>query len=831
MAEFNFHLNRQGPRGAQGVQGEQGFSPSITINSNTANEFTLLITNESDSFVTPNLRGDQVEDLGGTYLRFNQETKQMYAGFADVATEEQRGEVLLASDEDIELGSSGVVVTADQLRDAIDAAIESSGGDIEALRTELQGAIDNLTLSISTETTQRTLADNALSARIDSEVSTRESADTALSARIDNIVIPDISNLATKDELADVEAEIPDVSDFLTTTNVSTVALTGNYNDLSNKPVIPDVSNFATTTQLNQETSTRASEDARIEAKVDSIVVNDGNLTINVNGSSVGAFSANQVGDTTVNITTATQITDLSGGSALVTAVSDLEDQVTTLESQVTLIDDYYVSKQTDLTTTITSSDTVVPTSGAVSRALQNISVSTATTTTPGIVQPDGTSIVINNGIISATATGGVQIDDTTTTTNATWSSSKIDTSIKAGDLATLETVTENFLSNDAIVAGDNITIETTTVTTGTTEQTRLTISAEGSETTSADLTIPGLETFGHIVIGTNGFTNIGDYGYCETTIDTGLQDSDPCVVQIRGKFANSSFNNKQQFRLSLRGSDTGGTPASMELSGQSLTEWTGSTSVNLATFPAENVDSSGESYNRSVITYRFEFSGTSVVIKYKFDPSDTFTTLATKTLTHTFRSSSIGMNLLGQSYNGRNAQGVIYTEGTQIEDGNGNILWTPRVKGKVEAAVSSQSIDNIVLTTQAEYNTTAVSATTQYMITDGEEPLSQNLSNLNSAGMDTLVDSIVPDYSSEVDISGSLPFAAPTAGFVYIVLRFGTSVQYRLSVNGVECAMGYGGTNTSAQSSSGRFVAKGDVVTATGDIVKLAFYPLKGVN
>ena len=50
--------------------------------------------------------------------------------------------------------------------------------------------------------------------------------------------IPDVSNFITKD--------VNDLTYYTLTSNLSTVATSGNYNDLSNKPTIPDVSNFIT---------------------------------------------------------------------------------------------------------------------------------------------------------------------------------------------------------------------------------------------------------------------------------------------------------------------------------------------------------------------------------------------------------------------------------------------------------------------------------------------------------------------------------------------------------------------------------------------------------
>lgn len=104
-AKFNFYLNRQGPRGQKGEKGDQGFSPSITVNTNTADEYTLLIQNEYDSFVTDNIR-PTYDDRGGTYVRVDRDNNVQYFGTADIATTANYGEVKLATEDDVATGST-----------------------------------------------------------------------------------------------------------------------------------------------------------------------------------------------------------------------------------------------------------------------------------------------------------------------------------------------------------------------------------------------------------------------------------------------------------------------------------------------------------------------------------------------------------------------------------------------------------------------------------------------------------------------------------------------------------------------------------------------------
>lgn len=60
-AKFHIKLNQQGPegkQGPQGIQGVDGISPSISVESSTQNNYQLRVTTAYNTFVTPNLKGD-----------------------------------------------------------------------------------------------------------------------------------------------------------------------------------------------------------------------------------------------------------------------------------------------------------------------------------------------------------------------------------------------------------------------------------------------------------------------------------------------------------------------------------------------------------------------------------------------------------------------------------------------------------------------------------------------------------------------------------------------------------------------------------------------------
>lgn len=128
MANFNFFLNRQGIQGRKGEKGDTGFSPTISVGTDTLDEYKLIIANESNSFETPNLRGNiNIQDNGGTYLRYDTETKQISAQSIDAATAGTLGGVRLSTEADIvEMGADSVVTPSD-VADALPLYLEGEG--------------------------------------------------------------------------------------------------------------------------------------------------------------------------------------------------------------------------------------------------------------------------------------------------------------------------------------------------------------------------------------------------------------------------------------------------------------------------------------------------------------------------------------------------------------------------------------------------------------------------------------------------------------------------------------------------------------------------------
>lgn len=129
MVDFNFCINRQGIRGRKGDKGADGFTPTISESVNTADEYKLQITNQFNEFETPNLRGNiNVLDNGGSYLKYDSETKQISADTIDAATVDAIGGVVLSTNEKFAIGDETSVLTPALLRDNLTSMIEVTDG-------------------------------------------------------------------------------------------------------------------------------------------------------------------------------------------------------------------------------------------------------------------------------------------------------------------------------------------------------------------------------------------------------------------------------------------------------------------------------------------------------------------------------------------------------------------------------------------------------------------------------------------------------------------------------------------------------------------------------
>lgn len=590
MADFNFHLNRQGPQGVQGIQGEPGFSPNIIVDTNTAAEYKLLITTESGSFVTDNLRGSAVDDQGGTYMRYDPETQGMYAGDADMATSTTYGTVMIASDEDADAGIGIGVVSAEQMADYVSTAVSGiTAGDGEITLVQGANTLGSFTVNQSTPTTisiptASSPNDGVLTIQRNGRTLSSFSANSSTSVTV-NIDVP-----------TDTE-DLTNSAGFLSAVDLADVAISGSYNDLINKPVIPtvptnvsaftndagylvssDLAGYVQSTTLATVATTGSYADLLNKPTIPS-VANDGTLSIYQEGVLKGTFTADQAGNTTINLTdggssieTSTTLTSSSTDDTVPTSktvydfveneISGIQEPVvtngvgiyvtttatTTGATRYTVgglnptastrgmirIDDDTIKfvqsggSDTDIikvntSTTLTSSSThgEVPTSKTVYDALQSVNVSPATTTTLGTVQPDNTTIVVdNNGVISTSST------IPTTSTMSTAITAATSTMVTSSTVSSIVTLTQ--AEYDALTTPDANTFYSIT-------NAPATALADLSNCTRPYIT----ESY---VNGTSGY-NVYSNGYCEQWGRVNISSSTAQTITLLKPYADSNFN------------------------------------------------------------------------------------------------------------------------------------------------------------------------------------------------------------------------------------------------------------------------------------------------
>lgn len=115
--EITIKLNKQGPQGKVGPQGEPGFSPYIGVANDTPSQYILKITNEEGEYLTPNLKAN-IPLGGGTgdVLTKNSNVDGDCSFKAlPYATTGQQGVVYLATTEEALLGDPDYAITGEVL--------------------------------------------------------------------------------------------------------------------------------------------------------------------------------------------------------------------------------------------------------------------------------------------------------------------------------------------------------------------------------------------------------------------------------------------------------------------------------------------------------------------------------------------------------------------------------------------------------------------------------------------------------------------------------------------------------------------------------------------
>lgn len=190
--EITIKLNKQGPQGLTGPQGEPGFSPVIEVSEETPTSYRLSIQTISGSYETPNLKANF--PLGGyvnqVLVKQSNADGDATWDYIPYATTETTGGLTLATEDDVVVGSDKAI-TGDILAKVVADFNTALGNYVDKTSTQsISGAKtfnNNLTVGDS-----YTLSTHYLNAR-SGEIGANGT--TVIAKENDEVSIPGYSSL------------------------------------------------------------------------------------------------------------------------------------------------------------------------------------------------------------------------------------------------------------------------------------------------------------------------------------------------------------------------------------------------------------------------------------------------------------------------------------------------------------------------------------------------------------------------------------------------------------------------------------------------------------
>ena len=198
---------------------------------------------------------------------------------------------------------------------------QTGNGISSVAKTSTEGNVDTYTITYTDASTSTFTVTNGTNGKngISPIVTAEGSGSNVLIHVTDSTGTHTYTIPTTSGEVTQVNADwnaASGVAQILNKPTLSTVATSGSYNDLTNKPEIPTVptevsafnndAGYITMDSIPANVSAFANDANYITMDSVTAYVNDATLTIQQNGSELGTFTANQSENQTVNITTLT---------------------------------------------------------------------------------------------------------------------------------------------------------------------------------------------------------------------------------------------------------------------------------------------------------------------------------------------------------------------------------------------------------------------------------------------------------------------------------------------------------------------------------------------
>lgn len=187
---------------------------------------------------------------------------------------------------------NGTSITSNDVANIITNSAYNASSNKIATMSDLP-TIDSALSSTSTNPVQNKVINSALSNKYDASNPNGYTSNVGTVTKVNNTSPDSSGNVTLSIPAAQVNSDWNATSgkaQILNKPSLSTVATSGSYNDLSNKPTIP--------------------------------TVNNATLTIQKNGSAVKTFTANASADVTCNITVPTKTSDITNDSGYITGIT-----------------------------------------------------------------------------------------------------------------------------------------------------------------------------------------------------------------------------------------------------------------------------------------------------------------------------------------------------------------------------------------------------------------------------------------------------------------------------------------------------------------------------
>lgn len=443
-AMFHIKLNQQGPEGKQGPQGTQGvdgISPSITVESSTQNNYQLRVSTAYNTFVTPNLKGDDKVEIDpwtltkpGDIPEFTLNktitnsdiidgtvTIPVGLGFAaninDNTSVSHSTSIPVTFPITTTIRENGVIIGKSTSNLLTDRAITAH--DPIKLTRNTNGTLTfdfddtnyqaKLTAGNNINITNNTISVTGMPTKV-SELTN----DAGYLTSVPSEYVTD-SELTAKDYVTNTEL---DSKGYATTDNLNT-ALEGKQDTLTSEQLAATNSGI---------TSDKVAEFSNKQDKFAAVTDNESTISLNTNGKALSITAS-----------------AIAVGNNLVNEINGSNSQLYLKQNDVVAGDNITVNKTaTGIVITGTASQYTLPIASA---------------TTLGGIKVGENLTIDEDGTLNATGgSGGTTIDDSTTSSTSTWSSSKINSEITTvasevvqvqGDIASLDNLISTM--NDTI--------------------------------------------------------------------------------------------------------------------------------------------------------------------------------------------------------------------------------------------------------------------------------------------------------------------------------------------------------------------------------------------